>query len=65
MCGIAGWVARPDEALNEATRAAMLKAMAHRGPDGEGMFVARDAAPAAIGWMNDRFKGAPAPSSCQ
>ncbi len=28
------------------------------------IFVARDAAPAAIRWMNDRFKGAPAPSSC-
>jgi acetyl esterase/lipase len=29
------------------------------------IFVARDAAPAAIKWMNDRFKGVPAPSSCQ
>ncbi len=29
------------------------------------IFVARDAAPAAIRWMNDRFRGAPAPSSCQ
>ena len=29
------------------------------------IFVARDAAPTAIRWMNDRFKGAPAPSSCQ
>jgi len=29
------------------------------------IFVARDAAPTAIKWMNDRFKGAPAPSSCQ
>ena len=28
------------------------------------IFIARDAAPAAIRWMNDRFKGAPAPSSC-
>jgi hypothetical protein len=28
------------------------------------IFVARDAAPAAIKWMNDRFKDAPAPSSC-
>ncbi len=26
--------------LNQATRAAMLEAIAHRGPDGEGMFVA-------------------------
>ena len=29
------------------------------------IFVARDSAPTAIRWMNDRFKGAPAPSSCQ
>lgn len=29
------------------------------------IFVARDAAPTAIRWMNDRFGGAPAPSSCQ
>jgi acetyl esterase/lipase len=29
------------------------------------IFIARDAAPTAIRWINDRFKGAPAPSSCQ
>jgi acetyl esterase/lipase len=29
------------------------------------IFVARDAAPTAIRWMNDRFKGLPAPSSCR
>ena len=29
------------------------------------VFAARDAAPAAIRWMNDRFRGVPAPSSCQ
>ena len=29
------------------------------------IFAARDSAPAAIKWMNDRFKGLPAPSSCQ
>jgi len=28
------------------------------------IFVARDSAPTAIKWMNDRFKGLPAPSSC-
>jgi alpha-beta hydrolase superfamily lysophospholipase len=28
------------------------------------IFVARDAAPTAIKWINDRFKGLPAPSSC-
>jgi acetyl esterase/lipase len=29
------------------------------------VFAARDAAPAAIRWMDDRFRGVPAPSSCQ
>jgi acetyl esterase/lipase len=29
------------------------------------IFVARDSAPNAIRWMNDRFRGVPAPSSCQ
>jgi acetyl esterase/lipase len=29
------------------------------------IFAARDAAPTAIKWINDRFKGLPAPSSCQ
>jgi acetyl esterase/lipase len=29
------------------------------------IFAARDAAPTAIRWMSDRFRGAPAPSSCQ
>jgi dipeptidyl aminopeptidase/acylaminoacyl peptidase len=29
------------------------------------IFVARDSAPTAIKWMNDRFKGMPAPSSCE
>ena len=43
MCGIAGWIAKPADALNEATLGAMLQAIAHRGPDGEGMFVARAA----------------------
>lgn len=28
------------------------------------IFIARDAAPTAIRWINDRFRGAPAPSSC-
>ena len=29
------------------------------------IFAARDSAPTAIKWMNDRFRGVPAPSSCQ
>ena len=44
MCGIAGWVARPAEHLNETTLDAMLEAIAHRGPDGKGHFIARQAA---------------------
>jgi acetyl esterase/lipase len=28
------------------------------------IFAARDSAPTAISWMNDRFRGAPAPSVC-
>lgn len=37
MCGIAGWVARPESPLKEDTLAAMLRAIAHRGPDDEGI----------------------------
>jgi asparagine synthase (glutamine-hydrolysing) len=37
MCGIAGWIAGPESTLDETTLAAMLEALAHRGPDGEGM----------------------------
>jgi acetyl esterase/lipase len=29
------------------------------------IFAARDSAPTAIRWMNDRFRGAPAPSDCE
>lgn len=38
MCGIAGWVALPAPEHSRTTLAAMLHAIAHRGPDGEGMF---------------------------
>lgn len=37
MCGIAGWIASPSPGLNRATMTAMLRSMAHRGPDDEGM----------------------------
>lgn len=40
MCGIAGWIGPPSATRNEHTLRAMLAAMAHRGPDGEGMHVA-------------------------
>ena len=36
MCGIAGWVAAPRSAPEDAAIAAALDAIAHRGPDGEG-----------------------------
>lgn len=38
MCGIAGWIAPPFPGLSESVMASMLEAMAHRGPDGEGIF---------------------------
>jgi asparagine synthase (glutamine-hydrolysing) len=37
MCGIAGWVAGPESTLDEHTLVEMLDAIAHRGPDGQGM----------------------------
>jgi asparagine synthase (glutamine-hydrolysing) len=39
MCGIAGWIAPPGGSLGRGTMTAMLSAMAHRGPDGVGMYV--------------------------
>jgi asparagine synthase (glutamine-hydrolysing) len=36
MCGVAGWVAESVNPIGEDTLAAMLQAIAHRGPDGEG-----------------------------
>lgn len=37
MCGIAGWIAKAESQLTEDTLSAMLQAIAHRGPDDEGM----------------------------
>jgi asparagine synthase (glutamine-hydrolysing) len=37
MCGIAGWIAGPESTLGEPVLAQMLEALAHRGPDGQGM----------------------------
>ena len=28
-------------------------------------FAAKDSAPAALAWMGERFRGVPAPSSCE
>ncbi len=41
MCGIAGWIAKPGSMLTGETLAAMLEAIAHRGPDGQGMWDTR------------------------
>src|SRR5262245_37457621 len=37
MCGIAGWIGRTTELLNSDVIIAMTAALAHRGPDGEGI----------------------------
>jgi asparagine synthase (glutamine-hydrolysing) len=37
MCGIAGWVAKPERMLSTETMESMLKSIAHRGPDGQGI----------------------------
>ncbi|HKQ26598.1 MAG TPA: asparagine synthase (glutamine-hydrolyzing) [Burkholderiales bacterium] len=36
MCGIAGWVAKPERMLSTETLESMLQSIAHRGPDGQG-----------------------------
>ena len=36
MCGIAGWIARPERTHSIETLESMLQAIAHRGPDGQG-----------------------------
>ncbi len=38
MCGLAGVLARPGEEVPEAVLDALSRALAHRGPDGEGRF---------------------------
>ena len=40
MCGIAGWIARKELRLADATAKAMADAIAHRGPDGAGTHFA-------------------------
>jgi asparagine synthase (glutamine-hydrolysing) len=44
VCGIAGIVVRPERALPDLRErlGAMARAMAHRGPDDEGVFITRD-----------------------
>jgi len=44
MCGIAGWIGGTDDAMTPAIARAMLDAIAHRGPDGEGEWRDAEAA---------------------
>jgi asparagine synthase (glutamine-hydrolysing) len=41
MCGIAGWIAAPRNAPEDAAMVPVLDAIAHRGPDGEGVVAYR------------------------
>ncbi len=54
MCGIAGLVVNPARSVPDvrATLAAMREALAHRGPDGEGLFVSADG---RVGLVNRRL----------
>src|SRR5262249_10241281 len=44
MCGIAGWIAAPETAPAEPAMAEILEAIAHRGPDDQGVRSFDDAA---------------------
>lgn len=46
MCGIAGWVARNSIGLPDCTVKAMADTLAHRGPDGDGLYFANS----STGW---------------
>ena len=54
MCGIAGIVVKPDRSLSDLRErlGAMARAMVHRGPDDEGIFVTDDS---RIGLVNRRL----------
>ena len=43
MCGIAGWIGTPHASLTGETLRRMLQALAHRGPDDEGMHTLHSA----------------------
>lgn len=53
MCGIAGWIAPAREGLDETALTAMLRAIAHRGPDDED-FVRRPAGGACEVFLGHR-----------
>jgi len=54
MCGIAGWIARRDLGLADATIAAMADSLLHRGPDGDGAWFA-DAGAWRVGFGHRRL----------
>ena len=59
-----------DPTKTEPWKGIMVRNSPGQAPAGAPVFIAqgsaaRDAAPTAIRWMNDRFRGVPAPSSCQ
>jgi asparagine synthase (glutamine-hydrolysing) len=66
MCGIAGWIGAHAPGRDAAALRRMLAAIAHRGPDGEGIFSARAASGDAV-WLGHRrlaiidLAGAPQP----
>ena len=66
MCGIAGWIGPTKPGRDEEGLRRMLDALAHRGPDGEGVFTAPTAAGDAV-WLGHRrlaiidLAGAPQP----
>ena len=39
MCGISGWLARPGQSPDLQELTAITRALAHRGPDAEGVLI--------------------------
>ena len=56
MCGIAGWIARADLGLADATANAMAESIAHRGPDGDGTWFSDTGFADADGGGNARWR---------
>ena len=62
MCGIAGFVNARGEAEG-AVLQEMLRRIAHRGPDGQGVFLEGRAALGTGGWPSSTWRAAPSPCS--
>jgi asparagine synthase (glutamine-hydrolysing) len=56
MCGICGYVGRPDAGLDSATARAMRDSLRHRGPDGAGeaLLSPLDVGNDLVGWLGHR-----------